>query len=532
MSTPAAAGTRRSLLHDVLSHAEVVELGLDGSVDDVPPLTTRLTPSSARAVLLFAWCYFFAFWGAAAVVIRSVLTLHADNLLPGSGEFIFVAVFTVLLVSAEFGVYYHLKAVNPVPSNSGPMGSQFSPSPFCTLAHFTLSATSRVCSFLELLFLLHTLVLPAPLLFCAGFTVSITVGALPFVLQLRCLLSCAFGDCFDPLQPSTCLPLASLERRLLRCGRLCLSGVAKGARGALCHLRRVRGRLGGVVRRGTTVSPVRRVEITCCDLGTDSTSGSSSSNSHQTSSSCQASWRGTAPATLLLQAERPLDELGAPRGVCKDPLVAPGQSGQNSAEYSYSSAEGDMDSGACDSFTVSSCEATTTAGWNSGEQHQQPPAAHTPRALEPLSSSGRLSEASSRFPLLQEGTDSQGQISRRQESLRRPAAPQYIPPMAALGLANCLLLLDLPGLTLHFKANFLPLQQLEAHEFLTSMVSLVRLYSGDFCMLLYTIFGLCTFGGSALLFVLLTFLLLKLKASCTATLLAHMASVFGLWDSE
>ncbi|CDI74368.1 hypothetical protein, conserved [Eimeria praecox] len=204
MSTAAAAGTRRSLLHDVLSHAEVVELGLDGSVDDLPPLTTRLGPPCARAVLLFAWCYFLTFWGAAAVTIRSVISLHADNLLPGAGELVFVAISTVLLVSAEFGVYCHVKAVNPVPSNNGPMGNQFSPTPFCTLAHFMLSAFSRFCSFLELLFLLHAVVLPVPLLACAGFTVSITVGALPFLLQLRCLLGCLFGDRFDPLRLSYC----------------------------------------------------------------------------------------------------------------------------------------------------------------------------------------------------------------------------------------------------------------------------------------------------------------------------------------
>ncbi|CDI74367.1 hypothetical protein EPH_0033030 [Eimeria praecox] len=197
----------------------------------------------------------------------------------------------------------------------------------------------------------------------------------------------------------------------------------------------------------------------------------------------------------------------------------------------YNSAEGDAGN---DSYTVSSCEATRSAGWRPEEQQQQPLALHTPHALEPLSSASRCPDASTstRSLLREEATDSQGRPIRPSETLRRTPAPEHVSPTAALGLANCLLLLDVPAITLHFKANFLPLAQLEAHEFLTSMVSLVRLYSGDFCMLLYIIFGICTFGGNALFFVLLIFLLLKLKASCTATLLAYMASVFGLWDAE
>ncbi|CDJ52622.1 hypothetical protein, conserved [Eimeria brunetti] len=469
MSAAAAAGTRRSLLHDVLSHAEVVELGLDGSVDDLPPLTTRLLPPSARAVLLFAWCYFFTFWGAAAFLIHRIISLHADSLLPGAAELIFVAVATLLMVSAEFGVYCYLKAVNPVPINNGPMGNQFSPTPFCTLAHFTLSAASRICSFLELLFLLHAVLLPLPLLACSGFTVSITVGALPLLLQLRCLLGCLFDDRFDPLQLSTCLPLASIERLFLRCGRLCLAGVTKGARGALCHIRRAKGRLGGFLRRGAAVSPGRRVDVTCCP---DSRSSSNSSSSSSSSSNrCQANLGGAAGAHSL-QAERPLNDLGDTYAAFKEPLRDPNSRG--SAECTYTSFEGEGGSSGNGSFADSSCDAaSTSAGWRSDEQQQPPPAAHTPQALAPVPSSSRFPVPS--FPFFsREGTvDSQPQSGGRQEPLRGPPAPQFISPTAALGLANCLFLLDLPGLTLHVKANFLPLEQLEAHEFLTSIVSLV-----------------------------------------------------------
>lgn len=446
MSAVAAAGTRRSLLHDVLSHAEVVELGLDGSVDDLPPLTTRLSPPSARAVLLFAWCYFFTFWGATALLVRRIVSLHADTLLPGPGEFIFVALSTVLLVSAEFGVYCHLKAVNPVPSSSGPMGSQFSPTPFCTLAHFTLSAASRFCSFLQLLFLLHALVLPAPLLICAGFTVSITVGALPFLLQLRCLLGCLFGDSFDPLMPSTCIPFASLERLLLRCGRLCLAGVAKGARGALCHLRRGTERLGGLRRRGASVSPGRRVDIACCDLG-----ASSSSSAHQAPNRCHANLGGSAAATQLLQAaEQPLDELGALRAVCKEPMGASGESQRGGAECT-SAEEGNAGSAGNDSRTLSSCEATARAGWRSDEQQQLRSTAVTSHSFDPHSSARRCPEGSPRFFYREEVASNQRQTS-PPETQRRAPTPEYISPKAALGLGNCLFLLDLPGLTLHFKA--------------------------------------------------------------------------------
>lgn len=51
-------------------------------------------------------------------------------------------------------------------------------------------------------------------------------------------------------------------------------------------------------------------------------------------------------------------------------------------------------------------------------------------------------------------------------------------------------------------------------------------------MLMYITFGLCTFGANVLFIVLLVFLLLKLKFSCFATVLAHVAAVFGLWDVD
>ncbi|CDJ30943.1 uncharacterized protein EMH_0062610 [Eimeria mitis] len=476
MSAAAAgAGTRRSLLHDVLSHAEVVELGLDGSVDDLPPLTTRLSPSCARVVVLFAWFYFLAFWGAVAAAVRHVIAAHAETLLPGPEDFIFVAVSTVLLVSAEFGVYCHLKIMNPVSINNGPMGNLLSPTPCCSFTHFMLSATSRFCTFLEFLFLLHAWVLPLPLLACAAFTVSTTVGALPFLLQLRCLLSCLFGDFFDPLRFSTCIPTVPLERLLLRCSRLCLAGVAKGARGALWHLRRARERLRGLLRRGAAVSPGRRVDISCCDFGSDSSSSSSSSSSRarQASSSCQANIGGAA-AVQLLQGEGPLHELGAPLTVLKEPLAYPGQSQQGEGECPYTPAEGDAAPGGSGSFAVSSCGGSTTAEWRPNEQQlQQPPAVHTPQELENLSSSSHCPDATIPFSYREETASSQGRPLRPPETPTRPPAPQFISPRAALVLANCLFLLDLPGLTLHVKASFLPLQQLEAHEFLSSLVSLV-----------------------------------------------------------
>ncbi|CDJ64330.1 hypothetical protein, conserved [Eimeria necatrix] len=294
-----AAVSRRSLLHEVLSHAEVVELGLDGSVEDLPPLTTRWTPACARAVLAFCWGYFLLFWGAAALLLRSVLQQHPDTLLPGAAQLAFAAACSSCLVAAEFGLYCYVRARNAVPSSSSSSSSSaYPPSRCCVFSHFGLSALSRLCCFLQLFFLLHSLLLPAPMFACAAFTVSLT-------------------------------------------------GAAQ-------------------------------------------------------------------------------------------------------------------------------------------ERHGGDPQVGSP----------------------------------------------YVSPKAALALTNCLFFLDLPGITLHVKASFLPLEQLEAHEFLASLVSLVRLYSGDFCMLLYLVFALCTFGGNVLFFMLLAFLLLKLKASCVAALLAHVASVFGIWDAE
>lgn len=57
-----------------------------------------------------------------------------------------------------------------------------------------------------------------------------------------------------------------------------------------------------------------------------------------------------------------------------------------------------------------------------------------------------------------------------------------------------------------------------------------RLYSGDFCMLLYLMFATCTFGVNTFYVVFTAILLLKLKALCVATVITHMNSAFGLWQ--
>ncbi|XP_026192602.1 uncharacterized protein LOC34622132 [Cyclospora cayetanensis] len=456
-----AAGTRRSLLHDVLSHAEVVELGLDGSIDDLPPLTTRLTPSSARAVAVFSWCYFLCFWSEVAALARHVALSDSQTLLPGPRHFIFVALCTGFLVAAEFGMYCYLKTSNTVPDGGGAGVNQFNPSVTCAVAHFALSAAARMCLFLELLFLLHAFVLPTPMLLCASFTVCLTAGVVPFLLQLRLLVGCLCGDAFDPLQWSTCIPLSSLGAVLSRTLRLCsavafkgLHGMLQVARRARCRVVSVVGRCGGrVVPRQVTAASSRRPDLSCCAPGSDS-SACEDFDSREPGAPA-GSGRDEEEAT---HKELPTGA-GTSRLGAWEPALASGESGRDELNRANAS------------LPSSSCTVSMRMEWPNGPAEESQGAAARAALLDRCSAedpSRGGHTASTREPSVERQRPPVHSETRNRDSSR-----MFVSPPDALRLANCLLFLGVPALTLQFKVNFLPLEQLEAHEFLTSMVSLV-----------------------------------------------------------
>lgn len=522
-----AVGTRRSLLHDVLSQSEVIELGLDGSIDDLPPLATRLIPSCARTVNAFCLCYFLCFWTAVAVVVRHVAVCSPETLLPGPADFIFISVCTGLLVGSEFGVYCYVKGENVLPDSGGSVGGYFAPSAACVLAHFALSATTRMCTFMELLFLLHALVLPTPMIICAAFTVSLTRGAVPLLLQLRSLIGYHCRDSFDPLQCSTCIPVASIEACISRCGRNSMAafvsviklawGMARATRYGVIHLAGLVGVT--VVRRTASSSPGRRVDLSCCVSGNDG-------SICPTADECDG---GMAAGLENASDEiRPISRDGTSYPVHKEPLIRPAARHDGTVEPACDGIEGRAAVLTSTTYRASSSDASTRLDWP--EQLPEECDGGTPGGASSVQREGTRTGEGSVASMRLTTPGSLGPPADF-EAANRDMRP-FVPPRQALELTNCLLFLDVPALALHVKSNFLPLEQLEAHEFLTSMVSLVRLYSGDCCMLLYLIFGLCTFGANVLFVLLLVFLLLKLKSSCFATILAHIAAVFGLWDVE
>lgn len=522
-------GTRRSILHDVLSQSEVIELGLDGSVDDLPPLSTRLLPACGRALNAFCWCYFACFWLSATVVLRHVAVSHPDTLLPGLADLIFISVCSALLVGVEFGMYWYVKGENALPDGGTPGGAHFTPSSSCVVAHFALSATTRMCTFLELLFLLHAFVLPTPMTGCASFTVSLTSGLVPFLLQLRSLIGFYCSEAFDPLQCSTCIPLGSVVAcfsRLRRTG-VALLGKAMhfalgGARATGCWAARV-ARLCSVriVRRTSSTSPGRRMDSSCRLPGSDG-------------STCQGRLECETGAGTF---DSDAGNEGGQRGVAreraainahKEPLIRSAGRHVGTVDPACAEARREGPPAAMAGCRAQTSEALTRVGWT--EQLQEGSVAETLR--DATSSHGKGSGTCDGSPPSTSITPSDTQEAPSDTGTANRNIQAFISPRRALELTNCLLFLDLPTLGLHVKANFLPLEQLEAHEFLSSTVSLMRLYSGDCCMLLYLMFGLCTSGVNALFILLLVFLLLKLKSACFATVLAHIAAVFGLWDVE
>lgn len=518
-----AVGTRRSLLHDVLSELEVEELGLDGSIEDLPSLTTRLTPSCARVVNAFCWCYFICFWTSAAVLARHVAVSDPGGLLPGAYDFLFVYVCTTLLVALEFMLYRYVKAANDaLPDSGGPMGVTFPPTTSCIYAHFALSATSRMCAFLELLFFFHTLVLPMPMLVCTACTCSLTSGAASFLLQLRSLVSYLCCEAFDPLQCSACLPLSSVAACISRVGRGLAALVVKGtyfvlgmATAAKGGIIRLAGRCVRFVRRTASTSPGRRVDISRCLADSGARLIERSDNDETWTAPRPENGRGRTA--------------GRDRAVCtaqKEPSAGLDVCHFGPVESAHDGSEADAARAAVAAHGLCSSEAS--ARMQRTDRLPLEGVTQTPVdvvvAHNEQSRPGRVAVSPARVAPLRFVGPRASSVSTDRDGR------MLVSPRQALNLANCLLFLDVPGINLYFKANFLPLEQLEAHEFLTSVVSLVRLYSGDFCLLLYLVFGLYTFGVNELYVILLIFLLLKLKFSCFATILVHIASVFALWD--
>ncbi|KAL8434228.1 hypothetical protein Efla_001993 [Eimeria flavescens] len=520
-----ASGTRRSLLHDVLSHSEVVELGLDGSIDDLPPLSTRFIPSCARAVNAFCWFYFFCFWGAAAAALRHVASSDPQTLLPGALDIGFISVCTACLVCAEFVMYCYVKGKNGLPDSRGPMGDHFTPSTACIVAHVALSATSRMCAFLELLFLLHALILPTPMLACAAFTVCLTRGPVPFLFQLRGLTGYLLGDAFDPLQCSTCIPLASAGACFSCCGRRVLAFFSKSlrlladggraVRCGLCRLCSVR-----LLRRSASVAPSRRLDASCW-VRDPGQAGASDA--------CEAGLPAGQGSSLSQHARAAMLQAGGAYAAHKGPLVRLALAEIITEEAAPSAREREAAAGPLPASRAVSTEASSGSAWT--DQLLQEHTGDTPQDAGSAGAEERR-PCDVREPSVRHAAAGATVRAVREPDGASRGAPVFVSPRLALELTNCLLFLDLPTLTLHVKTNFLPLEQLEAHEFLSSLVSFVRLYSGDCCMLLYLSFGLCTFGTNVLFILLVVFLLLKLTFACFATVLAHIAAVFGLWDIE
>lgn len=442
-----AVGTRRSLLHDVLSQSEVVELGLDGSIDDLPPLATRLIPSCARAVNAFCWCYFLCFWTAAAVVARHVAVSSPETLLPGPADFIFISVCTGLLVGSEFGVYCYVKGENVLPDNGGSVGGHFAPSAACVLAHFALSATTRMCTFMELLFLLHTLVLPTPMIICAAFTVSLTSGAVPLLLQLRSLIGYHCRDSFDPLQCSTCIPLASIEACISRCGRKAMAAFVKGiklawgmARATRCGVVHLAGLCGvSIVRRTASTSPGRRVDLSCCVPSNDG-------GIYPMAGECDVGM--TAGTENPSDEIRPVARDGTPYTVHKEPLIRPAVHHHSTVEPACSGSERGAALSTSTAYRTSSSDASTRLGWP--EQLPEECDGETPTGATSMQREGRRTDEGSVSSTSVPPSGPPGPPADF-EAANRDTRP-FVSPRQALELTNCLLFLDVPMLALHVKA--------------------------------------------------------------------------------
>lgn len=448
-----AGGTRRSLLHDVLSQSEVVELGLDGTIDDLPPLATRLLPSCARAFISFCWVYFFCFWIPVAVVLHHVAVTHPETLLPGHLDLIFISVCTTLLVCAELAMYYYVKAENPLPESRGLSNGHFTPSASCVAAHFALSATSRMCTFLEILFLLHTLVLPTPMLVCAMLTISLTSGAVPFLFQLRSLLGYQCDDLFDPLHLSTFIPLASIASLISRVGTQGFEAVVKGLRFATDLARVARCRvvhLAGlcavrVVRRTASVPPGRRVDPSCRAPG-------SSRATCQALADCESGLvaglegAGETPSTVSVVEATSTTRKG--RQVCPAFL-------DRSRGGSDSVGNGEPALSAFRHCRASPSDALATQSWTDHLPEESTEAsldAHIP----PRNYEGtRIGMA------ISSSLTSESQAAPADADASYRGTRVFIAPRKARELTDCLLFLDLQILALHVKAVRIQQAQLE-----------------------------------------------------------------------
>ncbi|KAL8448216.1 hypothetical protein Emag_003984 [Eimeria magna] len=420
-----------------------VELGLDGSIDDLPPLTTRFIPSCARVVNVFCWCYFVVFWTAVVLLARHVASTDPHTLLPGPADFVFVAACTALLVGAELCVYCYVKKENALPDSRGPMGDNFTPSTACILAHCSLSATTRMCTFLELLFLLHARVLPTPMLACATFTVCLTRGLVPFLLQLRSLTGYLCGDAFDPLHCSTCIPFASFESCIINCGRGSLTALSKVAGlvcGAALGVRRGFKRLADLctirfIRRTVSVAPSRRLDASCWLQGTNTSMA-------RLSEACEA---GLPAGDSNQEARASLSSEGRAFASLKGPLVRLGLAEGVTGEPACGGSEGEAVHAHLIASHAVSTEASLREGWTdhvverrSGETPRD--AVHGQDAEASLCDNNFMRAFSSSPSRAVTGAARGGRGS-----------PVFVSPRLALELTNCLLFLDLPTLTLHLK---------------------------------------------------------------------------------
>lgn len=274
-----AVGTRRSLLHDVLSQAELSELGLDSSVDDLPPLVTRLFHSSANVVYCFSWITFFGFWLSSVTVLYHVAITSPDRLLPSTVHYAFLTAYSGLLLCGELTLYYYIKHSNAVVTGRSAEVRHFALTSRSLISHAVLSLVVHMCAFLDLLFVLHSYSLPKPMLVCASFTVMLNTGFIPFMFQLRSLTSYYRRDKFDPLECGSYIPASSLGSFFGRCFLLAVRGVAATIRSFCKVIARTRRFLlratsyfahsvrsaGYRFSRGSVrTSPARRVMPDCC----------------------------------------------------------------------------------------------------------------------------------------------------------------------------------------------------------------------------------------------------------------------------
>ncbi|KAL8435828.1 hypothetical protein ACSSS7_002205 [Eimeria intestinalis] len=334
------------------------------------------------------------------------------------------------------------------------MGDHFIPSTACILAHCSLSATTRMCTFFELLFLLHARVLPTPMLACATFTVCFTRGLVPFLLQLRSLTGYLCGDAFDPLHCSTCIPFASFESCIIKCGRGSLTAFSKGVvfvSGVALGVRRGFKRLADLcamrfVRRTVSVAPSRRMDASCWLQG-------SNTSMARLSEACEA---GLPVGDSTSREARAF--------AChKGSVVRLGLDEVATGESACGGSEGEAVHALSAASHGVSTEASTREGWTDNVLETR--SGETPRD----DIHGQDGERPPCDNFIRVSSPSSSRTVRGAPGASR-GSPVFVSPRRALELTNCLLFLDLPTLTLHLKTVFNPpcsMQPdlLDAHSF-------------------------------------------------------------------